>query len=447
MVSMAIPNASREQLAGRALAAGAYDFSRLLAVPGALLTQAARHGVRLVVVPTAGMPEPALDALLAWRLGQYLLTGFYDADGVAARGMTGEPRETVHDRDLHALAIDDDGQLLCYLTLKQPDGIKPGSEWTYRDRDRPLFPSEEVHGRRWQTRIGRVDEVPASSCWELARFVKDRRRSDDPVAMRAPLEVALAVARLARRPKYHGFHLITGDLDPEVALRNVRFFFVPVATFPAHRVELPQGHLLQPRYRDHDTAPFIGSVADVDYATYVRWADINIALSCEDPEASLRLLALRQFVSVKESSLKIPLPLTEESAYPIESLTSASSKEASSALWNAAQRGRIPWEARVLGPGEELSRDRVSWIIEGYAQALTYSAAGLSHLAGLGPEVAFVPHDDIQGSIATLEAATPMRLLATSREGFEDFWRQRQRLFETATSTLYGAPALAAIST
>jgi hypothetical protein len=127
-------------------------------------------------------------------------------------------------------------------------------------------------------------------------------------------------------------------------------------------------------------------------------------------------------------------------------LTSASSKQASSALWGAAQRGRIPWQALVLGPGEELPRDRVCWIIEGYGQALTYSAAGLSHLAGLGPEVAFVPQDDISGSIATLEAATPLRLLATDREHFEDFWRQRQQLFETATSALYGAPALAGIA-
>jgi hypothetical protein len=397
-------------------------------------------------LPTTAFPDSALESLLAWRLGQYLRTGFYDAEAVAQRGVAGEPREQVHDRDLHALALDDEGRLLSYLTLKQPEGIGPASEWTYRDNERPLFPCEEVHGRRWQTRIGGIDQVPAASCWEMARFVKDQRRRDDPIAMRAPLELALGVARLARRPSHHAIQLVTGDLDPEVALRNVRFFFVPVATFPAHRVELPPGHLLGPRYRDHDTAPFIGSVADVDYATYVRWADINLALSCDDLEASLRLLALRQFVSVKESSLKLPLPLSTESAYPIESLTSASSKQASSALWGAAQRGRIPWQALVLGPGEELPRDRVCWIIEGYGQALTYSAAGLSHLAGLGPEVAFVPQDDISGSIATLEAATPLRLLATDREHFEDFWRQRQQLFETATSALYGAPALAGIA-
>jgi hypothetical protein len=446
MVWTAMPTVTNEDLAARAFAAGAYDFSPLLNAPGALLSRPARHGVRLVVVPTVAMPEAALSALLAWRLGQYLLTGFYDAAAVAERRMTGEPREQVHDRDLHAMALDDDGQILCYLTLKQPAGLGPDSEWTFRDGERPLFPSEEIHGRRWQGRITGVDEITAASCWELARFVKDQRRSADAITMRAPLEIALGLARLARHPTYHGIRLVIGDLDPEVALRNVRFFYVPVATFPAHRVELTPGSLLAPRYRDHETAPFIGSVADIDYTTYIRWADISLALSCEDLEASLRLLALRQFISVKESSLKLPLALTEESAYPTESLTSPSSKAASTALWNAAQRGRIPWKAVVLGPGEQLPRDRISWIIEGYAQALTYSATGLSHLAGLGSDVAFVPHEEIMGSLASIEAATPLRLLATSRDNFEDFWRQRQRLFETSTSTLYGAPALAGIS-
>src|SRR5207245_7208447 len=109
-----------------------------------------------------------------------------------------------------------------------------------------------------------------------------------------------------------------------------------------------------------------------------------------------------------------------------ESLTSPSSKAASTALWNAAQRGRIPWKAVVLGPGEQLPRDRISWIIEGYAQALTYSATGLSHLAGLGSDVAFVPQDEIVVSLATVEAATPLRLLDNSRDYYEELWRRHR---------------------
>ena len=200
MVWTVMPSVTSEDLAARAFTAGAYDFTPLLNAPGALLSRPARHGVQLVVLPTVAIPDAALSALLAWRLGQYLLTGFYDAVAVAQRGMTGEFREQVHARDLHALALDDGGQILCYLTLKQPAGVGPDSQWAFRDRDRPLFPSEEVHGRRWQGRITGVDDVPASSCWELARFVKDQRRSADAIAMRAPLEIALGVARLARHP-------------------------------------------------------------------------------------------------------------------------------------------------------------------------------------------------------------------------------------------------------
>jgi hypothetical protein len=49
-----------------------------------------------------------------------------------------------------------------------------------------------------------------------------------------------------------------------------------------------------------------------------------------------------------------------------------------------------------------------------------------------------VPDESLAASIATLEAATPIRALTTRREEFEAFWRQRQALFETSTEKLYG---------
>jgi len=49
-----------------------------------------------------------------------------------------------------------------------------------------------------------------------------------------------------------------------------------------------------------------------------------------------------------------------------------------------------------------------------------------------------VPHEPMAGSIAALEAATPLRVLTTSREEFEQFWRLRQSLFDTSTEKLYG---------
>ena len=428
--------ADAKQLAARAFKAAEYDFSRLMDLPQALLHRGDRHGVRLLIAPTFALPDAALDAILSWRLGQYLLTGFYDADVVADQALIREDAASVHRADVHGMAIDADGGLLTYLTLKQPEELEG---FRYGSGDRPLFPCEEVHGRSWQECIVDADSMPAEQCWELARFVTDQRRPDDPLIHRGALEIALVAARLASRPAFAArVRLVTGDLDPDIALRNLRYFFIPVATFAPHHVALPQGHPLRPRYSAHPTSPFIANVGDLDWATFVRWADIDLALNSGEEETYLRFLLLRQFVSVKESSLKRPNAPEAESQYPLEALMSPSSLGASDALWRSAMRGAIPWQALTLGPGEPLPRDRVSWIVEGFAQALTYRPEGLAHLAGIGPEVCFVPHESIAASIASLDAATPLRVLTTTREDFESFWRQRQALFETSSERLYG---------
>jgi hypothetical protein len=428
--------ADTQQLAERAFRAAEYDFGAMMDLPQALFRRPDRRGVRLLIATTRALPDAALDAILAWRLGQYLLTRFYDAAFVERNELVREDAAGVHDGDVHGMAIDSDGGLLTYLTLKQPEGLQ---EFTYGSGDRPPFPCEEVHGRGWQESIVAAGDVPADQCWELARFVTDQRRRDDPLTHRGALEIALVATRLASRPAFASrVRLVTGDLDPDIALRNLRYFFIPVATFPPHQVELPGGHPLKPRYADHQTAPFLANAQDIDWATFVRWADIDLALSSGEEETFMRFLLLRQFVSVKESSLKRPHEPGDESQYPVGALTSPSSLEASNALWDSAKRGTIPWQALALGPGEPLPRDRVSWIVEGFAQALTYRPEGLAHLAGIGPEVCFVPHESMAASIASLDAATPVRALTTSREEFESFWRQRQALFETSSEKLYG---------
>jgi hypothetical protein len=426
-------------LAERAFAAAGYDFSSLFGLPGLMLERAPRRGVGIVVARTTELPPAALDAILAWRLGQYLLTGFYDTAVVAGEDMAREPRDDVHDGDVHGLAIDPDGSLCAYLTLKQPDLSTADLAVPYSAPDRPTFPCEEVHGRGWQRSIRNVDDIELGSCWELARFVKDQRRPDDPACLRAPLELGLVAARLARHPRLQRHvRLVTGDLDPEVALKSLRYFFVPVATFAPHHVELPEGHPLRPRYLNNATAPFAAAPSDIDNTTYIRWADIDLALDRADDEALIRLLALRQFVRVKESSLKRPLSPPEACDYPSEALTAASSQEVSRALWEAAKAGRIPWRAITLGPGERLPKDEAFWIVDGFVQALATSPAGASaHLAGLGPEVAYFPHDVSMDGVEGLEATTPVRAIVTTADHFEDLWRTRQSIFETTTETLY----------
>lgn len=426
-------------LANRSFAASEYDFNSLLGEQEHLLERPNRRGVAIVMARTTELPDDAIDALLAWRLGQYLLTGFYDPAVVKRLGMLREPREDVHDGDIHGLAIDQDGGLCAYLTLKQPDLSDAERCLTYAAAERPAFPCEEVHGRAWQKSLRNTERIELGGCWELARFVKDQRRPDDPVCLRAPLELGLVAARLGRHPRFQKHvRLITGDLDPEVALRNLRYFFIPVATCSPHHVALADGHPLQPRYQHHPTAPFVAAPADVDNTTYIRWADIDLALDRPDDEALVRLLALRQFVRVKESSLKQPLSPPRDSDYPEEALIAASSQAVSTALWDAAKSGRIPWRAITLGPGERIPKDEAFWIVDGFVQALTISPGGSSaHLAGLGPEVAYLPHEGPMEGLDELEATTPVRAIATSAEHFEELWRARQSIFETTTASLY----------
>src|SRR5256885_16668188 len=116
--------ADAKQLAARAFKAAEYDFSRLMDVPQALMHREDRHGVRLLIAPTFALPDAALDAILSWRLGQYLLTRFYDADVIADQNLVREDAPTVHSTHVHSIAIDADRELLTHLTLKQPQELK-----------------------------------------------------------------------------------------------------------------------------------------------------------------------------------------------------------------------------------------------------------------------------------------------------------------------------------
>src|ERR1700682_4670810 len=157
--------ANPDQLAAHAFRAAEYDFSQLMDLPDALMRRSDRHGVRLLIAPTFALPDAALDAILSWRLGQYLLTRFYDADVVAGRALVREDPSGVHDADVHGMAIDAEGGLLTYMTMKQPEGL---AGFLYGGADRPVFPCEEVHGRSWQDCIVNAADVPADQCWEAA---------------------------------------------------------------------------------------------------------------------------------------------------------------------------------------------------------------------------------------------------------------------------------------
>src|SRR5437763_8447601 len=110
---MVEPTSEARAQAERALRGAGYEWERLFEIGGAGIVHAGRprHGVRCLVVRDRALPDAARDALLAWRLAQYLLVNFYDAALVAGWPEPREPREWVGPDDSHAIAFDADWRL------------------------------------------------------------------------------------------------------------------------------------------------------------------------------------------------------------------------------------------------------------------------------------------------------------------------------------------------
>src|SRR5712692_232734 len=104
-----------------------------------------RNGVSVIVVPTAGLSEAELTAIMAYRLAQYLAVHFVDPRMIYEARMEHEPISRVSPRDLHFLAgSSQTGEILCYATLEAGPEFPAGS--TLKTLERPLFPVEQVHG-------------------------------------------------------------------------------------------------------------------------------------------------------------------------------------------------------------------------------------------------------------------------------------------------------------
>src|SRR5215469_1063801 len=387
---MVEPTSEARALAERALRGAEYDWERLLRIgsPGVLHAGPLRHGVRCLVVRDRALADAARDALLAWRLGQYLLVNFYDTRSVAGWRQLREPREWIGPDDCHAVAFDSELRPVAYSALKRPR--RTDAAWRFGDARRPaLLPCEDVQGRDWQRDLDAGRDVPMARCCEMGRSMPDRPRGDAP-ARRAPVELALLACQLVHRPRFDGaIRLVAGDLDPRIILRNLRYFFVPAATWPARTIDLGEGHPLRPRYLESPTSPFVVLVRDIGTSAYLRWADVEAALDLEDSQALPRLLALSQFSSVRESSCR-----PSRAAPP-------------------------PGTEVVLGPGEEVDRERVALVADGCLQALGPCPGGSSHLANLGRGVAHVPMAGLEASVTCLRAVVPSRVLLSSPEEFE----------------------------
>src|SRR5712692_1376486 len=129
-----------------------------------------RGGVSVIAVPTAGLSESELKAVMAYRLAQYLVVHFVDPRMICEASMEHEPIARVSPDDVHFIAgSTETGEILCYATLEGGPDFPPGA--TFRSLERPLFPAEQVHGWGIYNHLMVLPDLPLNRVRELGRFV------------------------------------------------------------------------------------------------------------------------------------------------------------------------------------------------------------------------------------------------------------------------------------
>ena len=267
----------------------------------ALYRSRARRSIQVVAVETASLREQELVDVMRFRLAQYLAVRFVDLDRVCAERIEYEPLDHSGPRDVHLIAGDTTtGEMLCYMTIKAVQA-PPGT--TFRMRERPLFPVEQVHGWGLYNRLERAPDIELSRAREVGRFVKNQRyNSLDERMIRAPLETSLALWRVLES-EIAGLELYVGDFEEGIAQARLGYFHIPMVVLHGTIPYEAETAWLFRRYQHRTVFPFAVHVSDLPLAR-ARGTSIDRALSLPGKLALVRLSYLRRHVSPHRSCLE-----------------------------------------------------------------------------------------------------------------------------------------------
>lgn len=280
--------------------------------PDELYRVQARHGVTVVAVPTTGLTDAELGAVLRFRFAAYLHVGFIDGEVACRDGVDAEPTDVVTPGDVHIVAADAaTGQILAYTVIEAPPCTPTGTRM--RHSGRALFPVEQVHGAGVYRRLPILPDLAVAKVREVGRFV----RSQDPTASRvsvarAVVETGVALFRVMTGPLRLDVDAVVGDLEEKVAKNNLDFFNVPSVVLH-HTVPFSSTDAyLSPRYQHHEVHPFAVFVSDVTSALS-RLSAVEHALERPDAEALSALRELGNDTSPRPSSFQ-PDPRPQDPA-------------------------------------------------------------------------------------------------------------------------------------
>ncbi|HTU18327.1 MAG TPA: cyclic nucleotide-binding domain-containing protein [Gemmataceae bacterium] len=273
-----------------------------------------RGGVSLVALRTVDLTEQELVSLMRYRLAQYLAVNFVDRQKVYEARMEYEPLTNLRPGDVHFIAGSvETGEVLCYATLEVPPDASPGT--TLRQRDRPLFPVERIHGWGIYNRLRLLPDLPLAKLRELGRFVKNQRlHTFDELGVRGPIEVVAAVFRSLIGALRLEVEAILGDLEEGVAKQNFEYFHCPLAVIRGTVPYEAEASYFFPRYQFCNVYPFAALSSDVSGPMLGRLEAIEAALEQPGKRGLLALFALKREVAQHRSGLEPPeglAPLTK----------------------------------------------------------------------------------------------------------------------------------------
>ncbi len=297
-----LDDASAESyVAGLVEAAAAIRLPGLFAKPhpNAILSVQDRGGISVTALRTTDLTEEQLVELMRFRLAQYLEVNFVEPTVVYEQRLEHESLDNVYPNDVHVVAGSvDEGEILCYATLKSAPDAPPGT--TLRTRDRPLLPVEKSHGFGIFNRLPILPDLPVQQIRELGRFVKNQRyHGVEDRSIRGPVEVGVAIFRMIAETLSFELSAVVGDLEEAVAKQNLDFFRVPLVVVHGTMPVESDDSWLFPRYLQRNVNPF--ALLASDAATAIpRLDEIETCLGRPGKLGLLSLMRLRNAGGVTE---------------------------------------------------------------------------------------------------------------------------------------------------
>jgi Cyclic nucleotide-binding domain len=258
----------------------------------ALYQKIDRRGITTVAVKTPSLTTYELEALLQYRLAQYLIVGFLNPIKVYEARLQHEPVSAVTADDVHILSINaDSGELLCCLALRAVLGAT--DKMTLRTDERPMVQTEEIHGLGIFNRLRLLPDLPLKRVREAGRFVKNQQIDKHQELMfRAPVEAGAAFVRILVDSLRLEVEAVVGEFETDVAKRNLDYFHVPLVFLRGTVPHIPEDSIFFPRFHTRPVYPWAFSCRDLDLVR-LRLAKIEAALGLPRHDGLLALLEMR----------------------------------------------------------------------------------------------------------------------------------------------------------